>query len=115
VGIVRGFLLDVLVKAAVTRAVTAVPFLGWPVVGPLFAWGLEYVLKRFVYEPLRDELVLADIASVNFVNAGEFQKAYLKVKLIDKTLPQAEKAKALNDAHQALDNLALYQRRTMPA
>jgi hypothetical protein len=99
------------------RIVTALPFLasGWA--APLLwaiSTGLNWAVTKYIYTPAHDEIILRDIARVNFVNQGEFDKAFLAVKLADKSqLSFDAKVKAVQDAHTALDNLALYQRRTL--
>ena len=70
-----------------------------------------------MYEGVRDIANLADIARVNFERQEIFDQQFLKVKLIDAQAGATfeQKAKAVNDAHSALDQFALYQRRTRDA
>jgi hypothetical protein len=113
---VRAFLLDVLAKAAIARAVAALPFLGWPIIGPIFAWGVNWIAK-YMYEGVRDEINLADIARVNFERQDVFDAQFLKVKLVNAQVGSTfeQKAKVVNEAHDALDKFALYQRRRRDA
>lgn len=100
------------------RIVAWLPFLASPWAAPLYGiiqWGLEQIIVKFIYTPIHDEIVLRDVARQNFVNLAEFDKAFLKVKLIEKSPNYDERVKAVEDAHKALDNLALYNRRIYPA
>lgn len=105
-------MIDVLVKAAITRAVAALPFLGWPIIGPAFSWLVTTFMVKFVYEPIANEIILRDIARENFENQAEFDKAFFKVKLIDKgTSTREQRLKVINEAHESLDKFALYRLR----
>jgi len=116
IGVARAFLIETIAKAAIARAVAALPFLGWPVIGPLFSWGVTLAMQKWIYEPVRDTIVLADIARVNFEKVSEFDKAYLKVRLIDKSeVSREQKRKTLDEAHDNLVELARYRVRSVAA
>lgn len=90
----------------------ATPFLGWlglPIINPVFSWAVTFALSKWVYTPIREEITLREIARQNFVNQQEFERAFLKVKLVENTADIETRRKVIQDAFSALDNLALYR------
>jgi hypothetical protein len=104
----------VLVKGAVTKIVATLPNFLQPILSPVVTYALSWVLTKYVYTPIKDEIILADIARINFENQAEFDKAFLRVKLMaGMNIPNEEKIKVVVNAFQHLETVAKYQRRTV--
>lgn len=73
--LVKRLVYDVLVKAVIARAVTVLPFLGYPIIGPIFG----YLVGRLA-RPLAEELIKFADNFIIDIREGAKQQAYQEAK-----------------------------------
>lgn len=78
------------------------PFLGWPVVGPIFAYFVEWIAGKFFTEAAEDTEMYA-IAVRNVVDRVAFDQEFIRLSVIQKANPtEKEKQDELAKARAAM-------------
>ena len=79
------------------------PFLGWPIIGPLFGWGVSWLAGKF-FDEAKDQAEMYIIASRNVVDRIAFDNEFIKLSILAKSNPSEEqKHEALQKARVAMD------------
>lgn len=100
-GIVRNILFDVILKVVISRAVAAVPFLGFPVIGPLFGMFAGW-LAGMLYEEMAKQVTFAMIDLQVGNQKEEYEKAVEELKVVMDKPKEEQNAEELEKAKEAL-------------
>lgn len=100
---------DTIVKAAIKRLFLMVPFLGWGPIGIL----VSYLIQKFAdmaYEEGKEAVILSTIKFKNEMHQNEFDKAFLKLKYIEKTATPKELEDAIKKAQESMAKFVRHDR-----
>lgn len=100
---------DVIVKAAIKRLFLAIPFLGWGPIGIL----ASFLIQKFAdmaYDEGKEALIMSVIKFKNEIHQAEFDKAFLKLKHIEKTATQKEIEIEIKKAQDAMAKFVMHSR-----
>lgn len=107
--LIKVLLFDTLIKAAIKRLFIMVPFLGWGPIGIV----VSFLVQKFAdmaYEECKESLIMSTIKFKNEHHQAEFDKAFLKLKHIEKTATQKEIEDEIRKAQDALAKFVRHDR-----